>query len=134
MRIDIDTIATFSAAAHGTVLATLDLSGAEYAAIGVIVSAVGGSPTTASADAIPADSFAGTNLFSSGDVFCTPNFTTAGKYMISRVGTYNSTKASATILSEGFLLPPPLKYVQIVADIQGGGNITGTVIAFKYTR
>lgn len=134
MRIDIDTLGTFSAAVHGTVIATVDLSGAEYASFGVIVSATGGTVTTASVDAIPTDSLAGTNVFSGGDVICTPNFTAAGKYMLSRVGAFNTTKASAVILSEAYLLPPPLKYVQLVVDLQGGGNITGTVVGFKYTR
>lgn len=135
MRIDVDTVvASFSAAVHGAVLATLDFSGDEYAAVGIIISSTGGTLTTASVDLIPTDSLAGTVVFSGGDIFCTTNFTGTGKFMISRVGAFNVSKASATALGEGFLLPPPLKYAQIVADIQGGGNITGSVTVFRYTR
>ncbi len=131
MRIDIDTIGTFTTAATGTVLATADVSGFEYAAFGIIISAVAGAPTRAAVNAVWADSMAGTNAFGNGDVFGTPDFTTAGKYMISRVGLVGAAKT--VILSEGFLLPPPLKYVQFVADLQAG-TISGTIIGFRYTR
>lgn len=139
MRIDIDTLATFTTASSGAVLATVDLSGAEYAAIGVVISALAGSPTTVRIEAIPTDSLAGTNVFSDGDVFGSPDLTGAPvaapkKVMISRVGASGAAKTA--VLAEGFLLPPPLKYVNIVAGLSGGSapTMTGTVIGFRFVR
>jgi hypothetical protein len=138
LRIDIDTV-PFSLVASGGLLAMLDLSGAEYAAVGVLITAIAGSPTTLRAELAMSDSLAGTNILSGGDVFGTPDITGAPvaapqKLMISRIGAAGASKT--TILAEGFLLPPPLKYAQVIISLAGGAapTVTGTVIIFKYTR
>lgn len=136
MRIDIDHLPAFSGLGSGSIVATVDLSSAEYTMIGVSITALTGAPTGVRIEGNVTDTITHTNIFNGGDVIGSADVgvTTPIAAMISRIGSASNLKT--TILAEGFLLPPPLKYLSISIFLVGGTTptVSGSVYLFKYTR
>ncbi len=131
MRIDQITI-PFSAVATGGLLADINLSGFEYVEVGVSITSFTGAPAAGThISAIPT-SDDGTVEFVAGDVIGTADVTATGNVMLSRIGP--EAAAKTVILSEAFLLPPPMKRIRIRPTLVTATAITGTVFVWGYTR
>ncbi len=132
MRIDIDTYAFVNAANNGLV-ATLDLSMAESASVGMSLTSSVGAPTQVRMFGLINDNGSAGNFFTSGDNLMS-NLLTIGafpfNFMMSRIS------GSGLPLGEGFLIPPPLKYL-VIQIVLGGGTsptVSGTVFVWKFVR
>lgn len=131
MRID-QTVVPFSAIGTGGLLADVNLSGFEYVSIGINISSFTGAPAAGTHFSAFPTSDDGTQEFSAGDVIGTGDVLAAGNVMLSRIGPESAAKSA--VLSEAFLLPPPLKRIRVRTVLVTATAVTGVVYIWCFTR